>query len=153
MKCKDHSGITILPGLARRLLVGPRIWYGSADQRKADYFGQTREETQAFLSSTTLIGWDPGGHEERLQEPVREATAPRKKKRGGNAVEGSDRVFLPVQIPGAENQEDRGRGVTEQNLIRPARCWDRSPWRTSLLTLTTGGDGKGTRALSDTYQT
>lgn len=35
----------------------------------------------------------------------------------GNALKGSDPLFQPDQIPAAENQEDRGGGVTEQNLI------------------------------------
>lgn len=53
-----------------------------------------------------------------LREPIIEVTSCER----GNAVEGSDPLFLPVQIPGAENQEERGRGVTEQNLIWPAHC-------------------------------
>lgn len=75
----------------------------------------------------------------------------------GNAVEGSDPLFLPVQIPATENQEDWGRGVTEQNLIWPAH------WSIGiaagreqvhgLLTLTTGADTERQRAFSDTYQT
>lgn len=47
----------------------------------------------------------------------------------GNALEGSDPLSQPDQIPAAENQEDRGSGVTEQNLIWPTHghkntaCW------------------------------
>lgn len=37
----------------------------------------------------------------------------------GNALKGSDPLFQPDQIPAAENQEEQGRGVTEQNLIWP----------------------------------
>lgn len=74
----------------------------------------------------------------------------------GNAAEGSDPLFLPVQIPAAENQEARGRGVTEQNLIWPAH------WSIGiaagreqvhgLLTLTTGADTERQRAFTETYQ-
>lgn len=53
-------------------------------------------------------------------------------------------MSLPVQTPGAEKQEDRGRGVTEQNLIWPAHCSiGIAAWREHvrcLLTLTTGAD-------------
>lgn len=76
--------------------------------------------------------------------------------RKGNAVEGSDSLFLPVQIPDAENQEDQGRGVTEQNLIWPAHwsiCIEAGREQVrGLLTLTTGADRERQRAFSDTYQ-
>lgn len=35
-------------------------------------------------------------------------------------LQGGTLYSLPVQIPAAENQEARGRGVTRQNLICPA---------------------------------
>lgn len=70
-------------------------------------------------------------------------------------------MSLPVQTPGAEKQEDRGRGVTEQNLIWPAHCSiGIAAWREHvrcLLTLTTGADRERERerqrAFWDTYQT
>lgn len=72
----------------------------------------------------------------------------------GNAVEGSDPQFLPVQIPDAENQEDQGRGVTEQNLIWLAHwsiCIEAGREQVrGLLTLTTGADGERQRGHSRT---
>lgn len=62
----------------------------------------------------------------------------------GNAVEGSNPLFLPVQTPATENQEDRGWGVTEQNLIWPAHwCISIAVVREQVhcvLTLTTEAD-------------
>lgn len=60
------------------------------------------------------------GHSSR-QASVTEAHNRNHLLRKGNAAEGSDPLFLPVQIPGAANQEDQGRGVTKQNLIWPAQ--------------------------------
>lgn len=88
-----------------------------------------------------------------LQEPIIKVTSCEK----GNAVEGSDPLFLPGKIPDAENQEDRGREVTEQNLIWLVHCSigieaGREQVH-GLQTLTTGADRGRQRAFSDTYQT
>lgn len=109
---------------------------------------------ETFLSCTLIR--DHGTRPEAqpaLQELIIEVTSCER----GNAVEGSDPLFLPVQIPAAENQEERGRGVTEQNLIWPAH-WSigieaRREQARGLLTLTTGADRARPRAFSDTYQT